>query len=36
LPMRVNFAAKWWEFDPTYPVIVVLDKLRIIRLAPAH
>jgi stearoyl-CoA desaturase (delta-9 desaturase) len=36
LPMRANFAAKWWEFDPTYPVIVVLDKLRIIRLASAH
>lgn len=32
LPMRPNFATKWWEFDPTYPIIFILDKLRIIRL----
>ena len=30
---RPNFAAKWYEFDPTYPIIVVLDKLHIIKLA---
>ena len=29
---KVNFAAKWWEFDPTYPVIYVLDKLTVIQL----
>lgn len=27
-----NFAARWWEFDPVYPVIKVLDKVRIIQL----
>ena len=32
---RPNFAAKWWEFDPVYPVIIVLDKLRIIKLVRA-
>jgi len=36
LPMRVNFAAKWWELDPVFPVIYLLDKFRVIRLAPAH
>lgn len=30
---RPNFAAKWWELDPTYPIIWVLDKMRIIKLA---
>lgn len=30
---RPNFAAKWWEFDPTYVIIKLFDKLRIIRLA---
>ena len=29
-----NFAKKWYELDPTYPVIRVLDFLRIIRLNP--
>jgi stearoyl-CoA desaturase (delta-9 desaturase) len=28
----INFAKKWYEFDPTYPVILILDKLHIIRL----
>ncbi|OON69041.1 acyl-CoA desaturase [Hymenobacter sp. CRA2] len=32
LPMRVNFGVKWWELDPTYPVIWTLDKFGIIRL----
>jgi stearoyl-CoA desaturase (delta-9 desaturase) len=31
---RPNFAMKWFEFDPTYPVIKVLNFLRIIRLNP--
>lgn len=30
---RPNFAAKWFEFDPTYPIILLLDKLHIIQLA---
>lgn len=30
---RPNFAAKWYEFDPTYPIILLFDKLGIIRLA---
>ena len=32
LPNRVNFGAKWYEFDPTYPVIRFLDWLKIIRI----
>ena len=31
-PNDANFGARWWEFDPTYPVIRVLDKLRIIQI----
>ncbi len=31
-PNSVNFAKKWWEFDPTYPVILLLDKVKIIKL----
>ncbi|MCH5600046.1 acyl-CoA desaturase [Niabella ginsengisoli] len=31
-PNSVNFAKKWFEFDPTYPVVLVLNKLRVIRL----
>ncbi|MDX1665843.1 MAG: acyl-CoA desaturase [Saprospiraceae bacterium] len=30
---RPNFGYKWYELDPTYPIILLLDKLRIIRLA---
>lgn len=29
---RPNFAAKWYEFDPTWPVIKVLDTVGIIKL----
>jgi stearoyl-CoA desaturase (delta-9 desaturase) len=29
---KPNFAAKWYEFDPTYPIIVLLDKLHVIKL----
>jgi stearoyl-CoA desaturase (Delta-9 desaturase) len=32
---RPNFAAKWYEFDPTYPVIKVLNFFRIIKLRPS-
>jgi stearoyl-CoA desaturase (Delta-9 desaturase) len=35
LPLRANFAVKWFEFDPTYPVVKVLHWLRIIRLKEA-
>lgn len=31
LPTRVNFGVKWWELDPTYPVIWTLNKVGIIR-----
>ncbi len=30
---KPNFAAKWWELDPTYPIIWIMDKLHIIKLA---
>ncbi len=30
---RANFAMKWFEFDPTYPVIRILSFCRIIRLS---
>ncbi|MDD3459167.1 MAG: acyl-CoA desaturase [Weeksellaceae bacterium] len=29
---RPNFKVKWYEFDPMYPFIIIMDKLRIIRL----
>jgi stearoyl-CoA desaturase (Delta-9 desaturase) len=29
---RANFAAKWYELDPVYPIILLLDKLKIIQL----
>ncbi|GAA4384532.1 acyl-CoA desaturase [Hymenobacter koreensis] len=32
LSSRANFGVKWWEFDPTYPVIWTLDKVGIIKL----
>jgi len=31
-PNSINFAKKWFEFDPTYPIILVLNKVKIIRL----
>lgn len=31
-PNNVNFALKWYEFDPSYPIIKLLHHLRIIRL----
>jgi stearoyl-CoA desaturase (delta-9 desaturase) len=30
-PSRPNFAAKRGEFDPVYPVIVLMEKLKIIK-----
>ncbi|MES2733566.1 MAG: acyl-CoA desaturase [Bacteroidota bacterium] len=35
LPNSVNFAAKWYELDPVYPIIKVLHWARIIRLKTA-
>lgn len=34
-PNAANFGAKWFEFDPTYPVIGLLHKLHIVRLRPS-
>lgn len=31
-PNNPNFGLKWWEFDPTYPVMKVLHWMRIIRI----
>jgi stearoyl-CoA desaturase (delta-9 desaturase) len=32
---RPNFAARWFEFDPTHAVLCVLDRLGVLRLQPA-
>ena len=32
LPNRLNFGAKWFEFDPTYPIIKALNRLKIIEI----
>lgn len=31
-PGSPNFAKKWFEFDPMYPIIILLDKLHVIQL----
>ena len=31
-PNNVNFANKWFEFDPSYPIIKLMHLLRLIRL----
>ncbi len=31
-PNRPNFAKRWFEFDPTFPVMMLLSKLRIIKM----
>ncbi|MES3018086.1 MAG: acyl-CoA desaturase, partial [Bacteroidota bacterium] len=31
-PNSVNFANRWFEFDPSYPIIKMMHFLRIIRL----
>lgn len=31
-PNNINFAKKWWEFDPTYPIIRFLHLVRIIKI----
>lgn len=35
LPNNVNFASKWFEFDPTYPIVKMLSIFGIIRMNPA-
>ncbi|MEZ5014940.1 MAG: acyl-CoA desaturase [Chitinophagales bacterium] len=30
---RPNFGVRWFELDPTYPMIILLSKMRIIRLS---
>lgn len=34
LPKRANFAAKWFEFDPTYPIMKMLHWVGIIKIKP--
>ena len=34
LPNRANFGAKWFEFDPVFPVIKMLSWMKIIRIKP--
>ena len=34
-PNSANFGAKWFEIDPTYPVIKLLARLNIIQMRPA-
>lgn len=29
---RANFGVKWWEFDPTYPVILLLNAVGVVKL----
>jgi stearoyl-CoA desaturase (delta-9 desaturase) len=36
LPNRMNFAAKWFELDPTYPIIKMLSWVRIIKINPQY
>lgn len=31
-PNSPNFATKWWEFDPTYPVMKMLHWMKIIKI----
>ena len=33
-PNRPNFAYRWFEFDPVYPVVWTLNLLRVIRVRP--
>lgn len=31
-PNSPNFASRWWEFDPTYPMMKIMHWLRIIKI----
>jgi stearoyl-CoA desaturase (Delta-9 desaturase) len=35
-PNSVNFAKKWFEFDPVYSVVVLLHKVKVIKLRKAE
>ncbi|HEV7379157.1 MAG TPA: acyl-CoA desaturase [Dyadobacter sp.] len=35
-PNSINFGSKWWEVDPTYPVIKLLNKMKIIEIRKKH
>lgn len=35
-PNNINFGSKWWEVDPTYPVIKLLNKMKIIEIRKKH
>lgn len=35
LPKKVNFGTRWYEFDPTYPIIKMLSMFKIIKLKTA-
>ncbi len=35
-PNSLNFGSRWYEFDPTYPVILMLEKLKIIEVRKKH
>jgi stearoyl-CoA desaturase (delta-9 desaturase) len=35
-PMEMNFAKKWFEWDPTYPLIWCMGKVRLLRIRVDH
>ncbi|GGM89120.1 fatty acid desaturase [Dyadobacter beijingensis] len=35
-PNSINFGSKWFEIDPTYPVIKLLSRLKIIEIRKKH
>lgn len=35
-PNSINFGMKWFELDPTYPIIRMLDRLKIIQVRKKH
>lgn len=35
-PNSINFGSKWFEVDPTYPVIKLLNRLKIIEIRKKH
>jgi len=36
MPARARFSQRWFEWDPVYPIIVVLDRLGVIKLQRAR